>query len=100
MAVEGRSSVVRAPADKAGGLEFDCWWLHALSFFFSSSWLTNVDEKRICGALAQLSCYQHRYEWGEGSMVLYYRLAATNIDMNGRVCVALAQFGCYQHRHK
>ena len=25
---------------------------------------------RICGALVQSGCYQHRYEWVEGSMVL------------------------------
>ena len=25
---------------------------------------------RICGGLVQFGCYQHRYEWGEGSMVL------------------------------
>ena len=40
---------------------------------------------------------QQRYEWGEGSMVLY-SLAAINIDTNGRVCGALVRFGCYQHR--
>ena len=25
---------------------------------------------RICGALVQISCYQHRHEWGKGSVVL------------------------------
>ena len=35
---------------------------------------------RVCGALEQFSCYQHRYEWGEGSMVLQYSLAAIITD--------------------
>ena len=26
--------------------------------------------KRICGALVQFGCYQHRYELGKGSVVL------------------------------
>ena len=39
-----------------------------LGFFFSG-WLTNVDEI-IRGTIVQFGCYQHRYKWGKGSMVL------------------------------
>ena len=35
----------------------------------SSSWLTNVEDL-WCSSAAQLD--QHRYEWGEGSIVFYY----------------------------
>ena len=42
--VWSRSSVVRASAAKAGGPGFDPWQLPWV--FFSSSWLTNVDEMK------------------------------------------------------
>ena len=42
----GRSSVVRAPAAKAAGPVFDPRQLPWF-FFFSSSWLTNVDEIEV-----------------------------------------------------
>ena len=76
MAVGSRSSVVRASEAKAGGPGFDSGgWLGFFCFFllfFFSSWLTNAD------GMKDLRCYQHRYEWGEGSIVLC--LAAINID--------------------
>ena len=31
---------------------------------------TNIDGMKDRGALIQFGCYQHRYEWGEGPMVL------------------------------
>ena len=65
-----RSSVVRASEAKAGGLGFDS---HGCLGFFSS-WLTNAD------GMKDLWCYQHRCEWGEGSIVLCS--AAINIDVN------------------
>ena len=66
----GRSSVVRAPAAKAGdpgSIPGSC-----LGFFFFS-WLTNVDGMKdlwCSSTVWQLAANQHRYEWGEGSMVL------------------------------
>ena len=43
------------------------WWFFSLP----AGSVANVDGmKGVCGALVQLGCYQHRYEWGEGSMVL------------------------------
>ena len=78
VAVESHTLVVRAPAAKARVPGFDSQWLPC--FFFSSSWLANVDgmkdllcfsslllltdiNGKIYGALVQFSCYQHRYEW-------------------------------------
>ena len=37
---------------------------------------------RVCGALAQFGCYQHRHQEGKG------------------ICGALVQFGCYQHGYE
>ena len=52
-----------AEAGDSGSIPGSC-----LGFFFSS-WLTNVDEM-IRGTIVQFDCYQHRYKWGKGSMVL------------------------------
>ena len=60
--------------------------------------ITNAHVHVWCSSTA--GCYQHRYEWREGSMVLWYSSASINIDVNGMVCGAPVQFGCYQHRHK
>ena len=65
---------------QAGGPEFDPQqlpWIFFCFLFFSSSWLTTVDEMK------DLWCS-----------------SAINTDMNGKVCGALVQFGCYQHRHE
>ena len=53
----------------------------ALGFFFSSSWLTNVDGMKD---LWFSSCSS----------------AAINTDMNEKIYGALVQFGCYQHRYE
>ena len=57
--------MVRAPAAKAGGPGFDPRRLPWVSLPDGS--VTNVDKMKD---LWQFGCYQHRYEWGEGSMVL------------------------------
>ena len=43
MAAGGRSSVVRAPAAKAGGLGFDSQWLPWVFFALLAGSITNVD---------------------------------------------------------
>ena len=61
VAVGSHSSVVKAPAAKAGGPRFDSQWLPG--FFALPAGLLMLMGWRICGALVQFDCYQHRYEW-------------------------------------
>ena len=63
--------MVRAPAAKAGGPGFDSHAVAALFFcFFSSSWLTNVNEMKIRGVLVQLSCYERKDLWCSSTVQL------------------------------
>ena len=71
-------------------------------FFFTSSWLTNVDGMKDlwCSSSyssAAINTDMNRVKdlWCSSTV----RLLST-IDTNGRVCGALVQFGCYQHRHE
>ena len=68
VSVRNRGSVARAPAAKAGGPGFDSRWLPWV-FFFSSSWLTNVDGMKDlwCSSTVQLLSTQI---WMERSIVL------------------------------
>ena len=66
----------------AGSPGFDSWWLPWVYYFFSSSWLTNVDRMKDlwCSSTA----------W----------LLSAQIWMVRRICSVLVQFGWYQRRHK
>ena len=58
--------MVRAPAAQAGGPGFDPQWLPRI-FFLSAGLLIMVDGMKD---LVQFGCYQHRCEWGEGSVII------------------------------
>ena len=51
-------------------LEVVCYSVATVALHFDSQWLSSLPAGllmlmgwRICGALVQLNCYQHRYEW-------------------------------------
>ena len=62
--------MVRAPAAEAGGPGFDPRWLPWPWVFFHFQLATSVDGMKDLWCSSTVRCYQHRYEWGEGSMVL------------------------------
>ena len=63
-------------------------YMYAGFSFFSSMVQLPYWWDAWCSSTAQLHVLSHRYEWGEGSVVLQYT--------KGRVCGALVQFGCCQ----
>ena len=89
------SSMARARATKAGSPRLNSWRLPWV--FLLPACLLMLMGWRICGAPVRLGCYQHGYEWGEGSVVLQYSLAAINTDINGE---DLWCSSCYQHRYE